>query len=284
MKNMFFVLLFFSVMNVFPQNTDSIFSGNIYFDSQIAFENTINKYEINIKEKGEKSVFLSALLSFALPGAGEFYAESFWKAGLFFAVEVASIATGIIYNNKGNDQTAFFENYADERWSVAKYAKWTYDNRLSDEQKLNYQNLFYDVQKTQVNWAVLNNMEREVDGYSHSLAPYGDQQYYEMIGKYSQFNTGWDDFDLSNTTYAYPEPVTSHFNYYSGLRGTANDYYGIAQTAVVVIVANHLLSALDAAWTTSNYNKSIQISAEIDRIILANQRIYYPKLNLQFNF
>ncbi|MBN1638183.1 MAG: hypothetical protein JW866_04395 [Ignavibacteriales bacterium] len=284
MKNVLLSILFFIICNLSAQDIDSIFTGNIYFDSQIAFEKTFDDNKFQTVTQEEKSVFLAAVLSFAFPGAGEFYAKSYWKAGLFFALEIASIATGIIYDKKGDDQTIFFQNYADERWSVAKYAKWTYDNRLSDAQKLNYQNLFYDAQKTQVNWSVLNNMEREVEGYSHSLAPYGDQQYYEMIGKYSQFNPGWDDFDLSNTTYKYPDPVTQNFSYYSGLRGKANDYYGVAQTAVIVIVANHIISALDAAWTTSSYNKNLQISAEIDKIILANNRYYYPRINLRFNF
>lgn len=284
MKNLFLSILFLIIGNLFAQKLDSIFTGNIYFDSQIAFDKTFkeNISYNTIQEK--KSVFLAAVLSFVIPGAGEFYANSYWKAGLFFALEVASIATGIIYDKKGDDQTIFFQNYADEKWSVAKYAKWTYNNKLSDAQKLNYQNLFYDAQQTQVNWDVLNNMEREVEGYSHTLARYGDQQYYEMIGKYSQFNPGWDDFDISNTTYKYPEPVTPNFSYYSGLRGKANDYYGVAQTAIIVIVANHIISALDAAWSTNSYNKNIQISADIDKIILANNRYYYPKLNFQFSF
>ena len=55
-----------------------------------------------------------------------------------------------------------------------------------------------------VNWTDLNNAEGNIEtlmdaqgipttGFTHQLAPYGDQQYYEMIGKYSQFGGGWDD-------------------------------------------------------------------------------------------
>jgi hypothetical protein len=29
---------------------------------------------------------------------------------------------------------------------------------------------------------------------SHRLPPHGDQQYYEMIGKYHQYSPGWNDF------------------------------------------------------------------------------------------
>ena len=29
---------------------------------------------------------------------------------------------------------------------------------------------------------------------SHNLPPHGDQQYYELIGKYHQYSSGWNDF------------------------------------------------------------------------------------------
>jgi hypothetical protein len=63
-------------------------------------------------------------MSLVIPGAGEFYAGSYWKAAAFVIVEAAVITTAIIYDNKGDDQTERFENYADENWSVVKYAEW----------------------------------------------------------------------------------------------------------------------------------------------------------------
>ena len=92
-----------------------------------------------------------------------------------------------------------------------------------------------------------------VDGryYSHTLPPYGDQQYYELIGKYPQYNPGWND---AMFPFAYGDPLSPNFLYYSNERGKANTFYNRATTAVTIAVINHVLSALDAGWSASSYN------------------------------
>jgi hypothetical protein len=79
---------------------------------------------------------------------------------------------------------------------------------------------------------------------------HGDQQYFELIGKYPQYNPGWDDGGgpVSETN------ISSHFKSYSLMRGYANDLYSKARTALVVVVINHILSATDAAWSATRYN------------------------------
>ena len=61
---------------------------------------------------GKKSPVLSGVLSAILPGAGQVYNEDWWIAGIFVAVEAALITTAVVYDNKGDDQTAYFENFA----------------------------------------------------------------------------------------------------------------------------------------------------------------------------
>jgi hypothetical protein len=93
------------------------------------------------------------------------------------------------------------------------------------------------------------------------LPPYGDQQYYELIGKYSQFKYGWDTYQFNGAhdgddgydVHYIPQEVTD----YAANRGKANDYYYMAEVATALIVANHVLSALDGVWSTANYNKEI---------------------------
>jgi len=54
-----------------------------------------------------------------------------------------------------------------------------------------------------VNLGELNRLEGDLGGYySHQLPPHGEQ-YYEEIGKYPQFNVGWDDFGNENTPFTY---------------------------------------------------------------------------------
>ena len=75
-----------------------------------------------------------------------------------------------------------------------------------------------------------------------------------------------------------------HFLYYSKERGKANDFYNVASTAVIVIVSNHILSALDAAWSAASFNKDLNISSEIKKVDFGFRTFYYPQLNLQYSF
>jgi hypothetical protein len=92
--------------------------------------------------------------------------------------------------------------------------------------------------------------------YSHTLPPHGDQQYYELIGKYGQFNPGWDDANYNPGEYNYLDPVTEHFSYYSVERGKANDYYNTATTWVTVAIINHVVSAVHAGFAAGWYNSA----------------------------
>ncbi len=148
-----------------------------------------------------------------------------------------------------------------------------------------YSGLFLDANKTKVDWRVLNQLEEDIGGYySHRLAPYGDQQYYEMIGKYQQFNPGWDDFGDEHTPYTYGDPLTERYLFYSGLRGSANHYYDIAGAAVIVVIVNHIISAVDAAWTTAKYNKSLETNVSLQKQYIGSFVHYYPEINFKINF
>lgn len=233
-----------------------------------------------------KSPLMAGALSFFVPGSGEIYTGNYFKAVIFVAVEAAAITTAIIYDNKGNDQTDFFENYAEENWSPAQYARWTQDNLNSLNGGLDPAdfNVFKDENRTIVNWSELNRLESSIGAwYSHRLAPYQDQQYYEMIGKYPQFNPGWNDFNV-NSTYQYGDPLTENFLHYSSLRGEANDFYTVAKTFVNILVVNHLLSAIDAAWSASRYNKKIEMDLSMKSMHIGYAKDYYPELNIKYNF
>lgn len=291
MKLTVYLLLFFSTLN-FAQNSEEYkLSGNLRLDNVIAetavpFKADVQQTEFN---QMKKSPLLAGVMSFVIPGSGEFYAGSYWKSAIFIAVEAAAITAAIIYDQKGNDQTIVFQDFANANWDVARYAQFTIDNlnRLNsnvynDADKLNYyqNNLFYDDQKTKVNWGVLNQLENDIGSYySHRLAPYGDQQYYEMIGKYPQFNPGWSDFN--NPDYTYGDPLTENFLFYSSERGKANDFYNVASKAVVVVVVNHILSAADAAWTAHSYNNDLKVRLGLEKQQIGFYYDLYPKLNIQ---
>ena len=212
-----------------------------------------------------KSPWAAAGMSLLVPGSGEFYAESYWKAALFLAVEVTALALAYTNDKKGDQQTDSFEGYANQNWSVVQYAQYTQDHLVQAGKTYNWRVPgtegmdVFDRPWIQVNWSEINRMERDIGGYySHTLPPYDEQQYYELIGKYPQFNQGWRDANLNiGSDYeTIKSNLTPMFNYYSGERGEANDFYAAATTWITVVIINHILSAVDAAWSAGLYNSA----------------------------
>jgi len=219
-------------------------------------------------DRTEKSPWLAGLLSAAVPGAGEFYSGSYIKAGVFFGIEVASWVIASTYNRKGDKQTAFYKAYADEHYSPIRYAQWVYkyvDQINPNIDRLDYKlwNEQYDsggVPFSYLNWPELNRMEYDVGApFTHRLPVYGEQQYYELIGKYKQFSKGWDD-EPDELDHKTPE---ERYYYYAHEFNLADKYYNIASSFIAVAVANHILSAFDAAWSASRYNKALHAEVNI---------------------
>ncbi len=294
MRKIFLLLLFgcFFLFNsgnlLFAQTKEqNILVGSLCFDSKISFENSSKIFldEKNNWNEKRKSPFLAAALSLALPGAGEFYSESYIKSTVFIAIEAAAITVGLIYDKKGDNQTIFFQNFADANWSVERYARWTIKNANLINSKIDPAQYQLFNANGKVNWNELNRLESDLGSYySHRLPRKGDQQYYELIGKYPQFNVGWNDFGDENTPFKYGDPLTKNFLYYSKERGKANDFYNIAAKAVVVVVVNHIFSAIDAAWSASRFNKNLELRASIQKFDERFRTVYYPQLNLQYRF
>ena len=278
-------------------------SGLLNLDSRISFDRSekISKDEPQNVIETKKSPLLAGALSFVIPGAGEFYSESYIKSAIFVALEAAAITVGLIYDKKGNDQTNFFQDFANQNWSALRYAEWTLIHLQELNPNLNpndYQNKV--IQNGQVNWAELNKLENDVAGrdgrdgsvtgsyYSHRLPKYGEQQYYELIGKYPQFYQGWGDADMSLVSYDQIKQKLdtggTKFTYYSEERGKANDFYNVASKAVIVVVVNHIISAIDAAWSAQGYNSRLKMHTSIERYNTGFKTVYYPQLNLKYSF
>jgi hypothetical protein len=204
----------------------------------------------------EKSIWLGIALSALLPGAGEFYGKSYVKAAIFFGVELLSWGAFAFYQIKGDDQTDKFQKYADQYWSVRQYAQWLVSEGFPDVGGINPNEPDLEVLRQQI--AVC-----ERANFTHTLPPYGSQQYYELIGKYQNFQAGWTNLAHIPTRLqgpywyeTYKDPV---FLNYAGERQKANDYYNYAKTGIIVVVLNHVLSAADAAWTIAMFNKQVRV-------------------------
>jgi hypothetical protein len=275
MKNL--KLLIFAialVSQVYAQTIETNLTGNLFADSKIFSEksNFESLPQLSFQGENKKSPFLAGLLSLVVPGAGEFYSGDYIRTAVFAVIEAAVITTAVIYDNKGDDQTEFFQKYANENWSVVKYADWI----ISTYYEGNDPGIITNRDPSLPPW---QQAEREKNVGSHTLPLYGEQQYFELIGKYYQFTAGWDDYSGGPIS-----DFTPHLLYYAHEHAKADDYYNVASKAVIGIYINHFLSVLDAIWVTVDYNKSIALKMRVEETYLADRIELVPTLKLSFNF
>jgi len=211
-------------------------------------------------EKEKKSIFRAALYSAIIPGTGQFYGGSTWKAILFAGIEVASWTAYFVYTGKGDNEENQVKTFADSHWSERKYWSKLYDKAKEQGIDVPEYNTNEDKILTDYNQEVVESLRylEEALLYSHKLPETKTQQYYEMIYKYlRQFGNGWDDANFDVEYYGNTNNLSPNMFTYRDMRNTMNDYYDAATTATNIVLINHVLSALDAAWTTSNYNRQI---------------------------
>ena len=293
-KNKIFPILLIvilSTVGLFGQiknTTKYSFTGKLKTDSKTILQNSdyVKAPNLMVDNTNKKSPMLAGFLSLLIPGGGEFYTGNYLKAGIFAVLEAAVITTAVVYNNKGNDQTASFEAFANKNWDVKRYAQWTINNAKNINPSVDPNN--YNVFKTNgnVDFGELNKLEAALGGlggvgYTHRLPAFGEQQYYELIGKYPQYSHGWNDSNQSDTDFHILSP---NFLFYSGERGKANDYYNISDRAIIGIYLNHFLSALDAVWSATKFNKNLSLKMRVINKQFAGKNELVPTLKLKFSF
>ncbi len=291
MKKTIIALLALTIITL-AQESKLELSGNLSQDIYLSQQNfQFDDTETSLAIK-KRSPMLAAGLSAILPGAGQFYNDDYWRSAIFATLEVAAIVTAVTYNTKGDDQTTSYENFANSTngWDVNKYAQWSVDNASRINPVIQEGDAVLDIfdSNGDVVWSKLNDLETEIGHYySHRLAPYDDQQYYEMIGKYQQFNAGWADYkdsDYPPNGYVYPQKVTATNSWYADERGKANSYYDVSNLAVKILVANHIISAVEAALSANSYNRSLNAQVKMKSNSIGYNRIFYPELNLSYRF
>jgi len=190
---------------------------------------------------GQRSVGKAMLFSAVIPGAGQFYNKSFLKGLAFVGVEIGAWAVNAIYTQRGNEQEDVFERYADAHWSEEEYWDFIFVSCQRDPHSAAYNCRRNDLPS-------LRRWER--DHFSHFLPEEKNQTYYENIGKYDQFNFGWDD------TNSELGRDSANREAYSKMRKKANDQFRRATYGASVILINHVLSMIEAAYSTYRFNQA----------------------------
>ncbi|MFI5253019.1 MAG: hypothetical protein ACHQQQ_11380 [Bacteroidota bacterium] len=260
-----------------------LFGQNTLPDKKFMFPDTsYHMQDMASEESGRKSPWIAGLLSLAVPGAGEFYSHSYTKAGIFAAIEAAAWIVHFRYNKMGQDGDTFLKAYVNQHYNVSQYLRWTYrntgvltNNTVDPSKYYPGGGTTYDSPPySNLDWNELNDLERAVggaayNGYTEALPFYGVEQYYKVLAKYDQFSTGWDDADTSAITPG-NLPLTSRSrgeqSYYDTQRAIKNHYYDIATGYLSVVLVNHIISAFDAAWSATRYNKSLHANLNMNMV------------------
>lgn len=253
----------------------------IYDDNRISLKDSIYVSQEPKENPKRKSEFLGGLFSAIIPGAGEFYAKSYIKSAIFLAVEAGLWIAYGIFQKKGNDQTEMFQNYANQNWSINKYAEWLKTQGFPKAGDINL-NAPYETLLAQINAC-------EELSFSHTLPRFGEQQYYEVIGKYQNFIVGWSTADKNainkNNYITYR---LAQVDQYMSDRQKANDYFDNGTTMSMVVILNHIVSAADGVWSVIRYNKGLDVKTNVSfhsKYSFYQQRsVIVPHLNLSVNF
>lgn len=253
----------------------------IYDDNRISLKDSIYVSQEPKENPKRKSEFLGGLFSAIIPGAGEFYAKSYIKSAIFLAVEAGLWIAYGIFQKKGNDQTEFFQNYANQNWDIYKYAEWLKNQGFPKAGDINL-GAPYETLLAQINAC-------EEVNFSHTLPRFGEQQYYEVIGKYQNFIVGWSTADpnaINKNTYI--NYKLAQVDQYMSDRQKANDYFDNGTTMSMVVILNHIVSAADGVWSVIRYNKGLDVKTNVSfhskYSFYQHRSVIVPHINLSVNF
>lgn len=242
----------------------------------------------------EKNVALAFGASALLPGAGQWLNGQRIKAFVAVGLEAAIITSYVVTRRNGLNEEDAFRDFAHGQWDPAKYASWLNDYReyLNDEHAASITappvNVVSGIDLSQPGgWSAADRdrvqemfnqitaIERQAFHpetgavFSHQLPDFGDQQYYELIGKYFQFAPGWDDYpawrdgddgflvaidpELTGPGGSKPN-VSDTFYAYARDHADAQDLLRKASRISTLLVVNHVIAGIDAAVSAKLFN------------------------------
>lgn len=234
----------------------------LYDDNRFSIKDSIIELPQDKPENlNKKSTFLGGLFSGIIPGAGQFYAKSYIKSASFLAAEVGLWIAYSIFQKKGDDQTSLYQDYADKHWSMRQYGQWLKTQGFYSSTQINPDEPNLETLRSQIHVCE----EDPQNGFSHTLPKPGEQQYYEVIGKYQTYICGWSTADPNVINkHNYLSYVLPEVQNYMSDRQSANDYYDKGSLMITVVIINHVLSAADGVWSVIRYNNRLDVKTSVD--------------------
>ena len=272
-------ILIFILAVQFISASDLYNLDNRFYSSYYFFQDSLNSDNVNQNLTDDTLTVYPArpmLYSLILPGLGQWHNKSpLWKIGLFSGVEAVSILSGMQWIKKADDIRVNYELFADDNWDLET---WVYntlstpignyaDVHINGTHKLTLK-LSGSLAEQFGTFVTSDSLEDNAHWvYSGEVTVLRDRDFYENIGKYDQFVGGWTDcYDQSSNQQWFEvykdvgdsvETIitTPSKEDYVSKRAESNDYLNMAKFAISAMMFNHVVSAMDAVWSTQNRNR-----------------------------
>lgn len=250
-----------------------------------------------------KSPTRAFLQSFLIPGWGQFYAKSaIWKPILAVGMEAGSWLGYTSFHGNGNDLETEYKAFADLHWDSTDYIDGLYTTFYSRDKPESVKDAWLDTTTYIVNEFIDGELVSVPRSLSHQAWYKGDgsaverDEYYENVGKYNQFNFGWDDYRDGLDSLPYSPADTARLNYvspnrntYLNMRDNANQEFNKANTMLVAAVANHLLWGFWAALDARAFNRAQDQFSRIETNLQlvkspSDPRKYMPYFTMRYRF
>jgi hypothetical protein len=228
--------------------------------------------------RSHKSGFLAGVLSFALPGLGEYYVgDQIWRGIIFTVIDAGLWYERYHYLGRGNDSVTAFQAFSDANFSPKLYSD-SLNARLALAQRnfrITDPNDFSQINKAEDTLNILGFQD-----FGHQLPAKGSQQYYEIISKYIQYRLGWRDYTDQGPNYFSPDYETAAY-----MRSNMNYQFQVADYFLYGLLLNRVLSAIDAVLLAKDHNTPIHLEGGMQQKQLPDGSYgFIPTAHLRYTF
>jgi hypothetical protein len=220
--------------------------------------------DVGVSTKTGKRSYLPVLYSFILPGAGEIALGHKYRGAALVALEVGAWAGYAYYHDQGIQERSDYEAFADAHWD---YARWIREHPATEEMVAGTGQDPATVTLEELDTYGRTTWGSQWPGY-HTWHPKETekQNYYENIGKYDWFISGWEDWDLAGKPHELPLRTQ-----YRAMRIKSNDDLDTAEKFVFLSIATRVYSLIETFFLVRSHNKAVE-SGSLEK--LNNDRRY----------
>ena len=262
-------------------------------------------YSIDEMKGQYKSPRKALFFSLVIPGSGQLYVGgstfNYVRGAAYLAIEGALWGGWYYYSvHKYNKQVKRYKKFAKNHYSAYTYESKIHDlyNSLddSDEEaefierylsnRETYCKSIYGKASTNgcyVEGKELTNDKNHTNHVNGSFSLYNSGSYYSTIAG-AAYVLGWDDVEdeaaasalnlSDNDAETVALGTSANWKTYRSMRNKANDYADMQAWFFGGLILNHIVSALDAAWSAHSHNK----------VLYEEELSWYDKLHFEGGF